>query len=88
MGLFGKTKEKDKNVERLQALFDRFEYPHLAKLCTDVIKRTPTSVDGERIERTQYVEFIWEQYRKGAMNFQQVMDFATSQGIVPKDFFD
>ncbi|MGI0046033.1 MAG: hypothetical protein ACREBB_02430 [Nitrosotalea sp.] len=88
MGLFGKAKQKDVNVERLQALFDRFDYPHLEKLCTDVIKISPTSSGGERIERTQYLEFIWEQYRKGAMNFQQVMDFATSQNIVQKDFFD
>lgn len=88
MGLFGKAKQKDKNIERMQALLDRFEYLYLAKLCSDVIKKSPKSVPGERIERTQYLEFIWEQYRTNAVNFQQVMDFATNEGIVPKDFFD
>ncbi len=88
MGLFGKAKQKDKNVDQLKILFDKFEYPHLEKLCTDVIKRTPQLLADERLERTQYLEFIWEQYKKGIVNFQQIMDFATSQGIVSKDFFD
>ena len=88
MGLFGKAKQKDKNVEQLKILFDKFEYPHLEKLCTDVIKRSPQLLENERLERTEYLEFIWEQYKKGNVNFQQVMDFATNQGIVPKDYFD
>src|SRR5574340_834784 len=88
MGLFGKAKQKDENVERLKTLFDKFEYPHLEKLCTDVIKISPQLLGNERLERTQYLEFIWEQYKKGSISFQQVMDFATAQGIVPKDFFD
>lgn len=85
MGLFGK--QKDKNADKLQALFDRFEYPHLEKLCTDVMKKSPQMRVDERLERTEYVEFVWEQYKKGAVSFEQVMDFAVSQGLVPKDFF-
>ncbi|MDE1828949.1 MAG: hypothetical protein KGI25_01370 [Thaumarchaeota archaeon] len=88
MGLFGKSKQKDENADKMQILFDRFEYPHLEKLCTDVIKKSPQMTVDERMERTEYVEFIWEQYRKGAVSFQQVMDFAVEQGIVPKEFFD
>ncbi len=88
MGLFGKAKQKDENVERLKALLDKFEYQHLEKLCTDVIKKPPQMTGNERMERTQYLEFIWVKYKKGELAFQQVMDFATSQQIVPKDFFD
>ncbi len=88
MGFFGKAKQKDKNVEQLKILFDKFEYPHLEKLCADVIKRSPKLLENERLERTEYLEFIWEQYKKGNVNFQQVVDFATNQGIVPKDYFD
>ena len=88
MGLFGKAKQKDENVERLSALLDKFEYPHLEKLCTDVMKKSPQMMKNERMERTEYLEFIWDQYKKGTMSFQQVMDFAASEGIVPKDFFD
>lgn len=88
MGLFGKAKQKDDNAEKLTALLDKFEYPHLEKLCTDIMKKSPQMMKDERMERTEYLEFIWDQYRKGAVNFQQVMDFATSQGIVSKDFFE
>ncbi len=88
MGLFGKAKQKDVNVEKLRAIFDRFEYPHLEKLCVDVIKKSPKSSGGEHPERIQYLEFIWEQYKKGMMTFQQVEDFAVTQQIIPKDFFD
>lgn len=88
MGLFGKTKQKDENVEKLRAIFDRFEYPHLEKLCVDIIKKSPKSPGGEHPERIQYLEFIWEQYKKGVMTFQQVEDFAVAQQIIPKDFFE
>jgi hypothetical protein len=88
MGLFGRAKQKDENVERLTVLLDIFEYPHLEKLCTDVMKKSPQMTKNERMERTEYLEFIWDQYKKGTMTFQQIMDFATSQGIASKDFFD
>lgn len=88
MGLFGKAKPKDKNVEKLSAIFDKFEYPHLEKLCVDVIKKSPKSPGGEHPERVQYLEFIWEQYKKGIVTFQQVEDFAINQQIIPKGFFD
>lgn len=88
MGLFGRSKQKDENLEKLKILFDRFEYPHLEKLCTDVIKKSPQMLQNERMERTEYLEFIWEQYKKGTLSFQQVSDFAVAQGIVKKEFFD
>lgn len=88
MGLFGKAKPKDENVEKLSVIFDKFEYPHLEKLCVDVIKKSPKSPSGEHPERIQYLEFIWEQYKKGIVTFQQVEDFAINEQIIPKGFFD
>lgn len=88
MGLFGRAKQKDENTGKLQILLDRFEYPHLEALCADVIKRSPQVPHNERLERMEYVEYVWDQYKKGAFTFQQVMDFAVSQGIVQKDFFE
>jgi hypothetical protein len=87
MGLFRRSKQKDENVEQLKALFDRFEYTDLEKLCKDVIGKFPQS-STERIERIQILEFIWENYRKGSLNFDQVKDFAVKQGTVSQNFFD
>ena len=87
MGLFGRTKQKDEKVEQLKALLDKFEFTDLEKLCKEVIGKVPQS-SNERIERIQLLEFIWENYRKGTLNFQQVKDFAVKQGTVPENFFD
>lgn len=88
MGLFRKNKQKDENLERLKTILDRFEYQHLEKLCADVLKDSPQIPGSELVERTQYLEFIWEQYRKGKLSFDQVFEFGKNQGIVPNDFFD
>jgi hypothetical protein len=87
MGLFGRTKQKDEKVEQLKALLDKFEFTDIEKLCKEVIGKAPQS-SNERIERIQLLEFIWENYRKGTLNFQQVKDFAVKQGTVPQNFFD
>lgn len=87
MGLFGRTKQKDEKVEQMKALLDKFEFTDLEKLCKEVIGKVPQS-SNERIERIQLLEFIWENYRKGTLNFQQVKDFAVKQGTVPQNFFD
>lgn len=86
MGLFRRTKQKDENVESMKALFDKFEYTDLEKLCNEVIGKSPQS--NERLERIELLEFIWENYRKGSLNFQQVKDFAVRQGMIPQNFFD
>lgn len=87
MGLFGRAKQKDEKVEQMKALLDKFEFTDLEKLCKEVIGKVPQS-SNERIERIQLLEFIWENYRKGTLNFQQVKDFAVKQGTVPQNFFD
>ncbi len=87
MGLFRRTKQKDENIESMKALFDKFEYTDLEKLCNEVIGKSPQP-RTERLERIELLEFIWENYRKGNLNFQQVKDFAVRQGIVSQNFFD
>ncbi len=86
MGLFGRSKQKDEAEEQLKALFDRFEFTDIEKLCKDLIGKIPQS--NERTERIQLLEFIWENYRKGALNFQQIKDFAIKQGTVSQNFFE
>jgi hypothetical protein len=87
MGLFGRAKQKDENIEQLNALFDKFEFTDLEKLCKEIIGRSPQS-SNVRLERIPLLEFIWENYRKAALSFQQVKDFAIKQEIVPQNFFD
>jgi len=87
MGLFGKPKQKDVAVEQLKALFDKFEYTDIEKLCKDVIGKLPES-GNERPERIQLLEFIWKQYRNEGLDLQQVKDFAIKEGIVEPNFFE
>jgi len=86
MGLFGKPKQKDAEVEQLRFLLDRFEYNDIEKLCKDVIGKIPQS--NERPERIQLLEYIWKHYRNQELNLQQVKDFAIKEEIVTPDFFD
>ncbi len=87
MGLFGRAKQKDQNLEQMKALLEKFEYADLERLCKEVIGKLPQS-DNERIERIHLLEFIWDCYKKGTLIFQQVKDFAVKQGTIPVDFFD
>ncbi|TLX94385.1 MAG: hypothetical protein E6K91_06730 [Thaumarchaeota archaeon] len=89
MGLFGKTKQKDEAVEQIKILLDRFEFTDLLNLCSEVIGRELASTDKkERLERIEVLDFIWENYHKGSVNFSQVKDFAIKRGIVTQAFFD
>lgn len=87
MGLFRRSKQKDENIESLKALFDKFEYADLEKLCKEVIGKYPQP-STERLERIELLEFIWENYRKGSLIFDQVKDFAVRQGTIPQNFFE
>ena len=87
MGLFGRSKQKDITVEQLNALFDKFDYTDIEKICKNVIGKSPQS-GSERPERIQLLEFIWKCYKEGNLNFQQVKDFAIKEGIVSQNFFD
>ena len=86
MGLFGKPKQKDVDIEQLRFLLDKLEYNDIEKLCKDVIGKIPQS--NERPERIQLLEYIWKHYRNQGLSLQQVKDFAIKEEIVTPDFFD
>ena len=89
MGLFGRTKQKDEVVEQLKILLDRFEFADLLNLCSEVIDDKLVSTDGKQhLERIEVLDFIWENYHKGSINFSQIKDFAIKRGIVAQSFFD
>lgn len=87
MGLFGRSKQKDDTVEQLKFLFDKFEFADLETLCVDVIGRKPESKE-ERITKVEMLDYIWERYHEGKVNFSQVKEFAIRHGIVGQSFFD
>jgi len=89
MGLFGKTKQKDKMIEQLKVLLDRFEFVDLLNLSSEVIGKKLDDVNGEeRLERIEILDFIWGNYLKGSINFSQIKDFAIKRNIVTEAFFD
>lgn len=89
MGLFGKAKQKDQMIEQLKVLLDRFEFVDLLNLCSEVIGKKLDDVNGkERLERIEILDFIWENYHKGSINFSQIKDFAIKRNIVNDAFFD
>ena len=89
MGLFGRTKQKDEMVEQIKILLDRFEFADLLNLSSEVIGRKLASIDEkEHLERIEVLDFIWENYHKGSINFSQIKDFAIKRGIVTQAFFD
>ena len=69
-------------------MLDRFEFADLLNLCTEVIGRKLESSEKERLERIEVLDFIWENYHKGIVNFSQIKDFAIKRGIVTQAFFD
>jgi len=88
MRLFGRAKQKDDMIEQIKILLDRFEFADLLNLCTEVIGRKLESSEKERLERIEVLDFIWENYHKGSVNFSQIKDFAIRQGIITQTFFD
>ena len=87
MGLFGKPKQKNADVEQLTVLLDKFEYADIERLCKDIICQMPES-SNERPERIHLLEFIWKKFRNNGLTFQQVKDFAIKEGIVTQSFFE
>jgi len=85
MRLFGRANDM---IEQIKILLDRFEFADLLNLCTEVIGRKLESSEKERLERIEVLDFIWENYHKGSVNFSQIKDFAIRQGIITQTFFD
>lgn len=87
MGLFGRSKQKDPTVDQMKLLLDYFEFTDLQNFCIEIIGEKPL-LDEEHLSKTQILDFIWEKYHKGKLNFSQVKEFALKHGVVSGDFFE
>jgi hypothetical protein len=87
MGLFGKSKKKDLATDQMKILLDKFEFMDLETFCNDIVKEKPL-LDMEHLSKIQFLEFIWEKYRKGQIQFSQIKEFAINLGIVTENFFE
>lgn len=87
MGLFGKSKQKDDTIDQMRVLLDNFQFSDLQDFCIDILKEKPI-MDKEHLSSTEVLEFIWEKYHKGAIQFSQLKEFAIKHNIVSEIFFE
>ena len=87
MGLFGKSKQKDDTINQMRVLLDNFQFSDLQDFCIDILKEKPV-MDKEHLSSTEVLEFIWEKYHKGAVQFSQLKEFAIKHNIVSESFFE
>ena len=87
MGLFGKSKQKDATIDQMRVLLDNFQYADLQDFCIEILREKPV-IDNEHLSSTEVLEFIWEKYHKGAVQFSQLKEFAIKHNIVSESFFE
>ena len=87
MGLFGKSKQKDDTIDQMRVLLDNFQFSDLQDFCIDILKEKPV-MDKEHLSSTEVLEFIWEKYHKGEVQFSQLKEFAVKHNIVLESFFE
>ncbi len=87
MGLFGRSKPKDNTIEQMRVLLDNFQFADLQTFCTEVLGTTPV-IDQEHLSSTEILDFVWDQYHKGKMQFSQIKEFALKHEIVAESFFE
>ena len=87
MGLFGKSKQKDDTIDQMRVLLDNFQFSDLQDFCIDILKEKPM-MDKEHRSSTEVLEFIWEKYHKGTVQFSQLKEFAIKHNIVSESFFE
>ena len=87
MGLFGKSKQKDATIDQMRVLLDNFQYADLQDFCIEILGEKPV-IDNEHLSSTEVLEFIWEKYHKGAVQFSQLKEFAIKHNVVSVSFFE
>lgn len=87
MGLFGKSKPKDDKIEQMRVLLDNFQFADLQIFCTEILGTQP-AMDQEHLSSIELLDFIWDQYHKGKMQFSQIKEFALKHEIVAENFFE
>jgi hypothetical protein len=87
MGLFGRSKQNDALIEQMRGLLDNFQFADLKSFCVDILGETPT-MDPEHLSRTEALDFVWNGYHKGKIQFSQLKEFALKHNIVTENFFE
>jgi hypothetical protein len=86
MGLFGR-KPKDNTIDQMRILLDNFQFADLQNFCTETFGKTPT-MDPEHLSSIEVLDFVWDQYHKGKVQFSQLKEFALKRNIVSESFFE
>lgn len=87
MGLFGRSKPKDADIDKMRVLLDNFQFADLQSLCTEMLGVQP-AIDKEHLSSIEVLDFIWDQYHKGKIRFPQLKEFALKRHIVSESFFE
>ena len=87
MGLFGRSKQNDAIIEQMRVLLDNFQFADLQSFCVDVIGENP-AIDKEHLSSIEVLDFIWDKYHKGKIQFSQLKEFALKHNIVTENFFE
>ncbi len=87
MGLFGRSKQNDATVEQMRILLDNFQFADLQSFCINILGENP-AIDKEHLSSIEILDFIWDKYHKGKIQFSQLKDFALKHNIVTENFFE
>ena len=87
MGLFGKSKPKDDTIEQMRVLLDNFQFADLQNFCSQILGVKP-AIDQEHLSSIEVLDFIWDQYHKGKIQFSQLKEFALHNHVVSESFFE
>lgn len=87
MGLFGRSKQKNATIEQMRVLLDNFQFADLQSFCVDILGENP-AIDKEHLSSIEVLDFIWDKYHKGKIQFSQLKEFALKHNIVTENFFE
>ena len=87
MGLFGRSKQNDVIIEQMRVLLDNFQFADLKSFCVDIMRENP-AIDQEHLSRIEVLDFIWDGYHKGKVQFSQLKEFALKHNVVTENFFE
>lgn len=87
MGLFGRSKQKNATIEQMRVLLDNFQFADLQAFCVDILGENP-AIDKEHLSSIEVLDFIWDKYHKGKIQFSQLKEFALKHNIVTENFFE
>ena len=87
MGLFGRSKPKDDTIEQMRVLLDNLQFSDLQTFCAETLGVKP-AIDKEHLSSIEVLDFVWDQYHKGKIQFSQLKEFAIKHNFVSENFFE